>query len=77
MMWTQWLILSIVILQSKQKYDVQSEDWERAILAQSSNDADHLPKKTLFKSNKTPAQVRGIKDNKKKENSFVKGIPGR
>lgn len=43
---------------SKQKYDVQSEDWERAILAQSSNDADHLPKKTLFKSNKTPAQLK-------------------
>lgn len=55
----------IFILQSKQKYDVQSEDWERAILARSSNDADHLPKKTLFKSNKTPAQVikeRGNKD---------------
>lgn len=36
-----------------------SEDWERAILARNNNDSDHLPKKGgLFKSNKTPAQVR-------------------
>lgn len=36
-----------------------SEDWERAILARNNNDSDHLPKKSgLFKSNKTPAQVK-------------------
>lgn len=64
-----------VILQSKQKYDAQSEDWERAILAQSSNDADHLPKKTLFKSNKTPAQVRDQnRGGKKTKNNFIKEI---
>jgi hypothetical protein len=34
-----------------------SEEWEKAILARSSSDSDHLPKKGLFKSNKTPAQV--------------------
>jgi hypothetical protein len=38
---------------------MSSEDWERAILARNSNDSDHLPKKGgLFKSNKTPAQVK-------------------
>ncbi|CEP08630.1 hypothetical protein [Parasitella parasitica] len=44
---------------SKQKYDMLSEDWERAILARNNNDSDHLPKKGgLFKSNKTPAQLK-------------------
>ncbi|GAN08229.1 rhoGAP-domain-containing protein [Mucor ambiguus] len=44
---------------SKQKYDMLSEDWERAILARNNNDSDHLPKKAgLFKSNKTPAQLK-------------------
>lgn len=52
-------VLSSCLSQSKQKYDMLSEDWERAILARSNNDSDHVPKKGgLFKSNKTPAQVR-------------------
>ncbi|KAI9470624.1 MAG: Rho GTPase activation protein [Benjaminiella poitrasii] len=44
---------------SKQKYDAFSEEWERAILASSHQDSDHLPKKSsLFKSNRTPAQLK-------------------
>ncbi|KAI8646362.1 Rho GTPase activation protein [Parasitella parasitica] len=44
---------------SKQKYDMLSEDWERAILARNNNDSDHLPKKGgIFKSNKTPTQLK-------------------
>lgn len=42
---------------SKQKYDMCSEEWERAILARNSSDNDQTPKKGLFKSNRTPAQV--------------------
>lgn len=42
---------------SKQKYDMCSEEWERAILVRNSSDNDQTPKKGLFKSNKTPAQV--------------------
>ncbi|KAI7895986.1 Rho GTPase activation protein [Mucor mucedo] len=43
---------------SKQKYDMLSEDWERAILARSSSDSEQIPKKGLFKSSKTPAQLK-------------------
>ncbi|KAI7899699.1 Rho GTPase activation protein [Cokeromyces recurvatus] len=43
----------------RQKYDILSEEWERAILANSHQDSEHLPKKnSLFKSNKTPAQLK-------------------
>lgn len=35
---------------------MQSEEWERAIL-QKNNDPLHVPKKGLFKNNKTQAQV--------------------
>lgn len=43
--------------QFKQKYEMQSEEWERAIL-QKNNDPLHVPKKGLFKNNKTQAQVK-------------------
>ena len=35
---------------------MHSEEWERAIL-QKNNDPLHVPKKGLFKNNKTQAQV--------------------
>ncbi|KAF7732372.1 hypothetical protein EC973_005268 [Apophysomyces ossiformis] len=41
---------------SKQKYEMQSEDWERAIL-QKNGDPVHMPKKGLFKNSKTQAQL--------------------
>lgn len=37
---------------------MSSEDWERAILAKNSMDDAHIPKKGLFKSNKTPTQLK-------------------
>ncbi|GAA5810617.1 hypothetical protein MFLAVUS_004040 [Mucor flavus] len=48
----------LALEKSKQKYDLSSEDWERAILAKSSMDDAHIPKKGLFKSNKTPSQLK-------------------
>lgn len=39
---------------------MQSEEWERAIL-QKNNDPLHMPKKGLFKNNKTQAQVTMMK----------------
>ena len=42
--------------QCQQKYELQSEEWQRAIL-QKNNDPLHVPKKGLFKNNKTQAQV--------------------
>ncbi|RCH80413.1 hypothetical protein CU098_003343, partial [Rhizopus stolonifer] len=42
---------------SKIKYDLHTEEWEKAILAKSNNESEYMPKKAgLFKSNKTPAQ---------------------
>lgn len=51
-------IYSSFVLKSKQKYDMLSEDWEKAILARSSSDSELIPKKGLFKSSKTPAQLK-------------------
>ncbi|KAI9489451.1 Rho GTPase activation protein [Zychaea mexicana] len=50
----------------KQKYEMHSEEWERAIL-QKNNDPLHVPKKGLFKNNKTQAQL-----NKMEEDARVK-----
>ncbi|KAI9255239.1 Rho GTPase activation protein [Phascolomyces articulosus] len=50
----------------KQKYEMHSEEWERAIL-QKNNDPLHVPKKGLFKNNKTQAQL-----NKMEEEARVK-----
>ncbi|KAI8333049.1 Rho GTPase activation protein [Chlamydoabsidia padenii] len=40
---------------TKQKYELQNEDWERTIL-QKNNDPLHVPKKGLFKNAKSQAQ---------------------
>ncbi|KAI8064705.1 Rho GTPase activation protein [Gongronella butleri] len=40
----------------KQKYDLLSEEWERAVL-QKTNDPYHVPKKGLFKTNKSQYQL--------------------
>ncbi|ORY95254.1 Rho GTPase activation protein [Syncephalastrum racemosum] len=45
----------------KQKYEMQSEEWERAIL-QKNNDPLHVPKKGLFKNNKTQAQLNRLEE---------------
>ncbi|SAL95699.1 hypothetical protein [Absidia glauca] len=45
----------------KQKYELQSEDWERAIL-QKNNDPLHVPKKGLFKNTKTQAQLNRMEE---------------
>lgn len=42
--------------QCKQKYEMSSEEWERAIL-QKNGETVHIPKKGFFKNNKTQAQV--------------------
>ncbi|KAG0169217.1 hypothetical protein DFQ30_003852 [Apophysomyces sp. BC1015] len=41
---------------SKQKYEMLSEEWERAIL-QKNGETVHIPKKGFFKNNKTQAQL--------------------
>ncbi|ORZ25900.1 Rho GTPase activation protein [Absidia repens] len=46
----------LALEKSKQKYDMQSEEWERAILLKT-QDPYHLPKKGLFKTNKTQYQL--------------------
>ncbi|KAG0174888.1 hypothetical protein DFQ30_002154 [Apophysomyces sp. BC1015] len=46
---------------SKQKYEMQSEDWERAIL-QKNGDPVHMPKKGLFKNSKTQAQLNRMEE---------------
>ncbi|KAI9308068.1 Rho GTPase activation protein [Cunninghamella echinulata] len=46
----------LALEKSKQKYDMLSEEWERAIL-QKTNDPYHVPKKGLFKSNKSQYQL--------------------
>lgn len=51
-----------------------SEDWERAILARSNNDSDQIPKKGLFKSSKTPAQLkRQVDESCSKANQALAG----
>ncbi|KAI8368301.1 Rho GTPase activation protein [Radiomyces spectabilis] len=45
----------------KQRYELQSEDWERAIL-QKNNDPLHVPKKGLFKNNRTQAQLNRMEE---------------
>ncbi|CAO3610425.1 unnamed protein product [Cunninghamella echinulata] len=45
----------------KQKYEQQSEDWERSIL-QKNNDPLHVPKKGLFKNTKTQAQLNRLEE---------------
>ncbi|CAO3598071.1 unnamed protein product [Absidia cylindrospora] len=46
----------LALEKSKQKYDMQNEEWERAILMKT-NDPYHVPKKGLFKSNKSQYQL--------------------
>ncbi|KAI8983009.1 Rho GTPase activation protein [Pilobolus umbonatus] len=46
----------------KQKYYTSSEEWEKAILVRNNGDGDHYPKKGLFKSNKSPAQLKKLVD---------------
>lgn len=51
-----------------------SEDWERAILARSNSDAEQIPKKGLFKSSKTPAQLkRQVDESCSKANGALTG----
>ncbi|KAI9319011.1 Rho GTPase activation protein [Dichotomocladium elegans] len=45
----------------KQKYEMQSEEWERAIL-QKNCDPITMPKKGLFKNNKTQAQLNKMEE---------------
>ncbi|CDH56716.1 gtpase activating protein [Lichtheimia corymbifera JMRC:FSU:9682] len=45
----------------QQKYELQSEEWQRAIL-QKNNDPLHVPKKGLFKNNKTQAQLNKMEE---------------